>query len=271
MSPLGFSWGRKGPRTPRRPRAPAAPKRTWGATKARTPTVRKLASQVAKIQRTVKGTTSDVQYQASFSNPIGNVAGNNCYIYPISQYSAWSRVFGTDADDESNHKALWKRSQMDFQISTNGERNLIDYAFYIVSLTRLGMEELFTPASGGLAGPLGITTLAAGTHYVNGGGGQGMTLLNKKYFNIHVCKRFRTGSTGSLATDTNDLSKRWYVSLKHNGGKGHLLQNPKGDWKAIPSPQLAGQNMYVLCFNNDSTADSPVYLQMTGLHSLTIS
>jgi len=271
MSPLGFGWGRKGPRTPRRPRAPAAPKRTWGRTAPRTPTVRKLATQVAKIARTVKGTTSDINYKISFNNPIGNVAGDNIYIYPISQYGAWTRVFGTDADDESNHKALWKKSVMDFQIQTNGERSFLDYAFYIVSLTRLGMEELFTPASGGLAGPLGITTLTDGTHYIKGGVGQGMSLLNKKYFNIHVCKRLRTGSPGNLATDTNDLTKRWYVSMNHNGGKGHLLQNPKGDWKAIPSPQLAGQNLYVLMFNNDSTADDDVYLQMTGLHQLQIS
>lgn len=269
MSPLGFSWGRKGTRSQRKPRT-YPPKRTWGAKAPRTPTVRKLAQQVAKISRTVKGTTSDVQYSTAFNNPIGNVAGNNVYIYPLSQYSNWTRIFGTDADDESNHKALWKKSAMDFQIMTNGERNFVDYAFYIVSLTRLGMEELFTPASGGLAGPLGITTLANGTHYVNNGI-QGMVLLNKKYFNIHVCKRLRTGSPGNLATDTNDLTKRFYVSMKHNGGKGHLLQNPKGDWKAIPSPQLAGQNLYVLCFNNDSTVDTSVYLQMTGIHQLTIS
>nr|WPR18759.1 MAG: hypothetical protein [Skomarfal virus 29] len=270
MSPLGFSWGRKGPRTPRRPRAPTTQKRTWGAKAPRTPTVRKLATQVAKIARTVKGTTSDVVYGTGFNNPIGNVGGTNTYVFPLSQYSTWNRIFGTDADDESNHKALWKKSQMDFQIETNGERNLIDYAFYIVSLTRLGMEELFTPASGGLAGPQGITPPVNGVHFYYNNI-QGMTILNKKYFNIHTCRRMRSGSQGSLATDTADLSKRWYVSLNHNGGKGHLLQNPKGDWKAIPSPQLAGQNLYVLLFNNDSTVDQSVYFKMSGIHSLTIS
>lgn len=268
MSPLGFGWGRKGPRAPRKPRT--YPKRTWGAKKPRTPTVRTLAAKVNKIARTVKGTTSDIVYGVGFNNPIGNASGANTYIYPLSQYSAWQRIFGTDADDESNHKALWKKSSFDFQINTSGERNLIDYAFYIVSLTRLGMEELFTPATGGLAGPLGASGLTNGIHYYNNNT-QGMTLVNKKYFNIHVCKRMRTGSPGSLATDTNDLSKRWYVTMKHNNGKGHLLQSPKGDWKAIPSPQLAGQNYYVLMFNNDSTIDQSVYLSMSGIHNLTIA
>lgn len=228
-----------------------------------------LARQVATLSRQVKGTTSDVQYGASFNNPIGNIAGNNVFIYPLSQYSSWTRIFGTDADDESNHKALWKKSNYDFQINTNGERSLIDYSFYIVSLTKLGQEELFTPATGGLAGPLGITGLTAGTHYFQLYAG--LTMLNRKYFNILQVKRLRTGSYGSFATDTNDLSKRWYTKMNYNQGKGHLLQNPKGDWKSIPSPQPAAQNMYILCFNNDSTADQSVNLQMTAIHSLQIA
>lgn len=231
-----------------------------------------LARQVATLKRKVSGTTSDVQYTTSVNNPIGNVGGTNTYIFPISQYSNWTRIFGTDADDESNHKALWRKSNFDFQINANGERNLIDYAFYLVSLTKLGMEELFTPSSGGLAGPLGVSTLTNGVHFIDGGVGHGMTMLNRKYFNIHQAKRYRTGAVPStLATDTNDLSKRWYLKMSHNSGKGHTLQNPKGDWKAIPSPQLAAQNYYILIFNNDSTADQSVLFQMTAVHTLQIA
>lgn len=268
MSPLGFSWGRKGTRSTRKPRT--YPKRTWGSKAPRTPTVRSLAQKVQKISKVVKSTTSDIVYGTSGSSPIGNVAGNNVYIQPISQYSTWTRTFGTDADDESNHKALWKRTTIDCQINANGERAFLDYTFFVVSLTKLGMEELFTPATGGLAGPLGASGLTNGTHYY-AGSTPGLTLVNKKYFNIHMCKRMRTGSPGSLATDTNDLSKRWMFKIAHNKGKGHLLQNAKGDWKAIPSPQLANQNYYFLIFNNDSTADTSVYFQYNGLHQLTIA
>lgn len=229
-----------------------------------------IARQVASIKRKVDGVTSQVQYQVNAANPIGNVAGNNLYVLPLSQYSGWNRMFGTDADDESNHQALWKKSNFDFEITANGERNQIDYSFYLVSLTKLGMEELFTPATGGLAGPQGITPPSPNTHYTYGGSA-GMGLLNLKYFNIHQAKRFVTGSPGSLATDTGDLVKRWYFKISHNNGKGHVLKNAKGDWKAIPSPQLAAQNYYVLIINNDSTADASVQFRMLGLHTLQIS
>jgi len=271
MSPLGFGWGRKAPRTPRR-RAPAAPKRTWGATKPRTPTVRTLAAKVAKISRTVKAVTSEITYSQSVSpSAIGNAGGTNVFIQPLSVYANWTRIFGTDADDESNHSALWKKTVLDLQIDAGTERNSIDYAFYVVSLTKLGQEELFTPSSGGLAGPLGITSLTNATHFVQGGGSTGMALLNKKYFNIHHCRRIITGSGGSVAYETQSLRKRWMVKLYHNGGKGHRLQNPKGDWKAIPSPQPANQNLYILIFNNDSTADDSVKFKMLALNTLQVS
>jgi hypothetical protein len=231
-----------------------------------------LASKVGTLQRVVrqiKSTTSEVNYGTGGNQPIGNVAGNNVYIFPISQYSTWTRIFGTDADDESNHSALWKKTEMDMKLFTNGERNQIDYSMFIVSLTKLGMEELFTQASGGLAGPLGITGLVNGTHYY--GNISGQVYLNKRYFNILRKKRLTTGSPGSLATDTPDLAPRFQTVINHNAGKGHTLRNAKGDWKAIPSPQLASQNLYILIFSNDSTADAGVFLQWTGLHTLQIA
>lgn len=230
-----------------------------------------LARQVAKIQRTVKAVTSEVQYGSNANNPIGNVGGTNVYTLPLSQFSGWGRIFGTDADDESNHSALWKKSNFDFEIDTSGEADPIDYSMYIVTLTKLGMEELFTPASGGLAGPAGITPPVNGTHFVIGGT-YGMAWLNRKYFNIIKSKRFITGAYGAPAADANTLRKRFYVKMSHNGGKGHVIKNPKGDWKAQPSPTVPAQNYYLLLFNNDSTVDGQsVQLRMNAIHTLQIS
>ena len=233
-----------------------------------------LASKVSTLQSTVrqiKSTTSIINYGTGANNPVGNAGGDNVYIYPLSQYGTWTRIFGTDADDESNHSALWKKTELDMQIYTNGERNAIDYSMFIVTLTKLGMEELFTPATGGLAGPLGITSLANGTHYWKAGASQGLSFLNKRYFNIIRQRRLVTGSPGVLATDTRDLIPRFQTVINHNSGKGHTLKNAKGDWKAIPSPQLAAQNYYILIFNNDSTIDTSVFFQFAGLHTLQIA
>lgn len=234
--------------------------------------VTSLASKVVKLQRdvrAVKSTTSEVFYGTGGNSPVGNVGGTNVYIQPLSQYSTWSRIFGTDADDESNHSALWKKTELDMEINANGERANVDYSMFIVTLTKLGQEELFTPATGGLAGPLGTTTLANSTHYYQAL--SGMTYLNKRYFNIIRRKRLVTGSAGALATDTPDLNPRFQTVIKHNAGKGHTLRNPKGDWKAIPSPQVAAQNYYILIFNNDSTADQSVLFRYSGVHTLQIA
>lgn len=267
MSPLGFSWGRKGTRSTRKPRT--YPKRTWGAKKPRS-TVGKLAAKVQKISKVVRDTTSVVQYGQTGASPIGNVAGNNIYIQPLSQYGNWTPIFGTDADDASNHNALWKSTSIDMELDTNGERSAVDYTVYIVSLTKLGQEELFTQASGGLAGPLGVTGLTQGTHFWSGPS-RGFTFLNKRYFNMHFCRRYMTGSNGGQAYETASNRKRFYCKLKHNAGKGHRLSNPKGDWKALPSPQVASQNYYVLIFNNDSTADQSVYFDFNAIHTLQIA
>jgi len=70
-----------------------------------------------------------------------------------------------------------------------------------------------------------------------------MSLLNRKYFNIHLAKRLMTGSGGSVAYETQSLRKRMYLKMSHNGGKGHRLQNPKGDWKTSVSPLVPNQNL----------------------------
>lgn len=231
-----------------------------------------LDAKVRRITRSMAGLKSTIQYRVNGADTvvIGNAGGNSQFILPLSQYSQWSRIFGADADDESNHSALWRKSNIDFQIDAENERSNIDYTLYVVSLTKLGASELFTPSSGGLAGPLGITSLTNGTHYMTGGSA-GMALLNRKYFNILHCKRLITGTGGAVAYETASLRKRWYVKMAHNGGKGHRLQNPKGDWKASVSPLVPNQNLYVLIFNNDSTIDTSVKFKMNCLHTVDIA
>jgi hypothetical protein len=249
-------------------RAPARKYQTKSTYKKRA-TVSSLDAKVRKVVRSMAGLKSTVQYGLGVNNEaIGNAGGSNIYIKPLSQYSGWTRIFGADADDESNHSAIWKKSNLDLEIDADLERNSIDYSFYIVSLTKLGFSELFTPSSGGLAGPLGITSLTPNRHFSQGSAA--MTLLNRKYFNILSAKRLITGTGGSVAYETASLRKRWYVKMAHNKGTGHRLQNPNGDWKASVSPLVPNQNMYILIFNNDSTVDASVKFRMTCIHTVDI-
>lgn len=237
-----------------------------------------LDYKVRKVVNQMRGMASTIQYSQGTQTTIGNAAGTNVYIQGLSQYGTgqtgatlWSRIFGTDADDESNHSAIWKKTNIDCEIDADQERSNIDYTMYIVSLTKLGQAELFTPSSGGLAGPLGITSLTNGRHFVINGN-YGMAMLNRKYFNIKYVKRIMTGTGGAVAYETASLRKRMYIKLPHGtNGAGFKLQNPNGDWRAQPSTQVAGQCLYFLIFNNDSTVDATVKFRFNAIHTVDVA
>ena len=237
-----------------------------------------LDYKVRKVVNQMRGLNSTIQYAQGGASVIGNAGGTNVYIQGLSQYGTsqtgntlWNRVFGTDADDESNHSAVWKKTNIDCEIDADLERSNIDYTMFIVSLTKLGAAELFTPSSGGLAGPLGITSLTNGRHYqVNGS--YGLAMLNRKYFNIKYVKRIMTGTGGAVAYETASLRKRMYIKLNHGtNGSGFRLQNANGDWRAQPSTQVAGQNLYILIFNNDSTLDASCRFKFNAIHTVDVA
>lgn len=237
-----------------------------------------LDYKVRKVVNQMRGMASTVQYAQGGISTIGNALGQNVYIQGLSQYGTgqtgnteWKRIFGADPDDESNHSAIWKKTNIDCEIDSDVERSNIDYTMYIVSLTKLGAAELFTPSSGGLAGPLGITSLTNGRHFqVNGS--YGIAMLNRKYFNIKYVKRIMTGSGGAVAYETASLRKRMYIKLTHGTkGEGFRLQNASGDWRAQPSTQVAGQCLYFLIFNNDSTADASVKFKFNAIHTVDVA
>lgn len=251
--------------TPRR--APARPRRYGSSVYRKTvkpyrQAVPALARTVQKLKRKVLAGDEVAQYSSEISSAIGNLAGNNQFIYPISQFSRWNRTFGADATDEQNNQMLWRKTNIDMEFDNNGERNNIDYTMYIVSLTKMGQLELLNAASGTLNTPL-----VNGVHYqVNGTYGQ--AFLNRKYFNVVRCKRFVTGIYSGLTTEPQGLRKRFYFKFSHNKGRGFLVKNPSGDWKAKACPQIAGHNMFVIVFNNDSTTDTAVQLRANILHTI---
>lgn len=236
--------------------------------------IRTLDRKVKTIVRKMAGLKSTVQYKQSGAAPIGNVAGTGYYVIELSRCGTaaaqWTRIFGTDADDESNHQALWRKTNLDLEIDAGTERNNLDYTIYVVSLTKKGQGALWTQATGSLAGPLGASGLVNDVHYAIGGT-YGQAFLNRNYFNVLASRRFMTGSGGALAYETASLRKRFYFKMAHNNGKGFLVKQPSGDWRTQQSPQVAGQNLYVLIFNNDSTADATVNVKYNAIHTVDIN
>jgi hypothetical protein len=218
-----------------------------------------LARQVATIKRQIRPLTRNViHYSKVFSGGIGNAGGNNVFVLPLNNYSSWTRVFGADADDESGKTAMAKYMKLLWKLNTNGERNTIDYSMFVVSLKK-NATDLFNASNGNLNAPV------LNTHYVIGNNGQG-AFLNPNFFNIMYSRRWTSGTTGSLATDTSDLVGNFSFKLKSQ--QLPTFTNPAGDWKANNFPREITKNMYLIIFNNDSIADAAVqivysqYIQM---------
>lgn len=232
-------------------------------TSKKTTTMSQLVRKVNKLSREQRIEKSTIFYRNSAYATIGNAAADSAYVFPFFTYASWTRVFGTDADDETGKNACIKKTNLDLMLNTDGERAAIDYTIFIVQLTKFGHQNLYEPVGGGL------NALANNVHYSRAGT-NGMAFLSQRYFKILAVRRVITGTAGSLPTETISLRKRLYMKFSYNKGKGIMVQNPLGDWKSGISPLAPNTNTYLICFNNDSTVDSSVKLAINALHTVSV-
>lgn len=256
---IGVSWGAKGRRTGGRKSRFPRTTRTWGAKKSRT-IVSKVKTLSRAISKLNKVALNRINYQQNGSFSMSNATGLADYAsVPLLKFSTWSRIFGTDADDESNKQALVRSTKANWQMWTS-EPDGRSYSFFVVSLKDQANELLNTD------GTLG--TLTSGTHYAGTGG---QVLLNLKFFNLHYYRRRIAGvnpqekSAGTAApavqnigATTNDSIQQGTFLVKY-GKNGMKVLNPSGDWKAGVYPKDPSKNYYIIVFwDGDSTADLQV-------------
>jgi len=232
-----------------------------------------LAKKVAALSTKQRRLVSKVMYtQGVAPSSLGNAAGDGYRVDPITKFSDWSRIFGTDADDEQGKRCLIKNSNIQWTINTT-ETDPVGISMFVVSLKSIASDLL----SGG-----SLATLTNGTHYVGNGS---KVLLNMNFFNIHYVKRWQQGvysqlrpvngtapAVQTLATETQSLCKAGKISLKYNSGKGLAVQNPSGDWKAGGYPKSDTSNYFMVTFTDNSTLDleSP-FLSYTMVHTVEVS
>lgn len=265
MSPLGFSWGAKKRRTPgRKPR-------TYVPRKPRTTTVRKLARDVSKLKAVAM---NRISYQGTDSFEGASAAGLFDYrSTPLFKFNNWTRIFGTDADDESNKQCLIRKCAGQWSVDTT-EPDARSYSIFIVSLKDEASELLNTDGT--------LAPLTVGTHYSAPFGGRGCNvLLNLKTFNIHYHKVFSMGTTpmvkpatggaGAVQNISNDNRSTFrYGKFNLKLGRGLMVKNPTQDWKAGVHPKDPSKNYYILTFwSGDSNLDLEVpnfrYSWITGV------
>jgi hypothetical protein len=232
-----------------------------------------MSMQVAKLQRQVNRLTAvainKIQYQSAFSQNMTNVAGTSAYLaYPLTQFSSWTRIFGTDADDEVNKQALIKSITGRWQMATNEPDNRT-YSIWVVSLKDNASELLNNDGT--------LAALTSGTHYI---GDSDRVLLNLKFFNVHYHRarhagvlpqnKAAVGTAGAIqniSTVGEDSVQLGRFSIKC-GKNGMKVLNPSGDWKAGGYPKDPSKNYYFLNF---WSGDSSVDLEYPGMYVNTLA
>jgi hypothetical protein len=211
-------------------------------------------------------------YQQQGTNILlGNATGDYIQIIPMNKFTNWSRIFGTDADDEQGKKCIIKSTNLQWNITTN-EPDPVGYSMFLVSVKKIGSDLL----SGG-----DMTGVTAGQHYVGGGS---KVLLNMNYFNIHYVKRFVTGSESiarnaigaipgvqNVPSETQSINKSGKFTVPY-GKYGMTVQNPTGDWKASGYPKADTCQYFWLTFCDNATIDlQNPYISYNAIHNVVVS
>jgi len=212
--------------------------------KGKTTAVQALAKSVRSLQRQVRGATPIMNY----SQIVNTGATADFLQIKLSNYANWSRVFGTDANDDTGNTMRHLAMGIDTYITlenTLNEPDTTQFTCFLVSLK----DEI----GGNMSQATGDLTLVSNLHYTIRGG---LVMLNKKCFNIHKVKRFVLSNHGaSLAVSSAQtqygVDRRFYWKIKPH----KLIKHPYGDWKTSPCATDLSDNFYMLIFNDNSALD----------------
>jgi hypothetical protein len=213
--------------------------------KAKPTAITTLAKAVKSIQNKMKAKTITLNYQQVYSRGLSG----DVEVFPLSKYSAWSRIFGAGADDETGNAMIHKGFGLDMYLSlenTINEPDTTQFTIFLVSLKDQARGFAFNNTTGALS-------LSAGLDYAITGG---IVMLNKKSFNIHAVKRKVLTNHGqalnlSSAQTQSGTDFRCYMKARPNA----KITNQGGNWAGLDCSPDPSQNYYLLIFNDNSVLD----------------
>lgn len=212
----------------------------------KTTAIQALAKSVRTIQRKMR---SQHQYLNYFQGGNQENCNSPLKVINLCEYSAMGAIFGADGDDDNNQKIVHQSFGIDMYLSLenliNNEEDTVTFTIFLVSL-KDNIGTAFNPSSGAL-------TLTNGAHYVIQ---NGLTMLNKKIFNIHKVKRRVLTNHGTALSQPSAQTQygtdcRFY--MKHSPRT--TITNPVGDWKALSSALDPSKQYYLMIFNDNSALD----------------
>lgn len=215
----------------------------------------KLARSVRTIQRYIKKDQEYLNYSQTWVN---QSVSSTYTAFHLNDFSSWGRIFGTTANDDTGNGVIWKSSGLDMKFTTGNEPANVNFTVMLLHCKDTAKS---------LIGSGGALTLTNGdTHYTQ----SGLTMVNKKFFNILRIKRFSLGNNGQVASTATaqtqfGTDRRFYMKISPN----KKIINPTGDWKNLTQSLDPSGNYYLVVFNDNSALDleSPD-MTMNAVHTV---
>lgn len=208
-----------------------------------------LSSKINKISRKVTVKDARCYYGISGNQNVGALVSPSYNYLSLTRFSDFQTIFGTDGTDGQGQQAKIHSFAIDNYISLENssltETSTIQFTYFIVSLK---------PEASSLLGSTGLlNTLTSGTHYFTNGG---LTMVNKRFFNIHYYKKFvLTNNSQPLNLSTAQSQYGTDIRFKAKVKVNRFVRNPAGDWKGLNFSPEVGDNYYALVFNDNNTSD----------------
>ncbi len=205
-------------------------------------TLAKRVSQLSKVQR------SRAIY-GRFSRDWEKLVEGDYIVQNLTDVSMWTPIFENPEELADRQKVKLLSIGIDTMITCASEPSPITMTYFIVSLKPgQGAKHLVESTGEGLA------NLEPGEHYSFL---QGMAQVNKKYFQIHKCKRFTVTAedytnTGNAGKNQLGTFKRFYQKISFP----RWLNDGQEKWSGINTSSVPlGARLYCLIFNDNSIVD----------------
>lgn len=212
-------------------------------TKAKPTAINTLAKAVKSIQSKMRKKTIMLNYGQQFDKELSQ----DVDIFKLSNYSNWTAIFGTNANDAHAKTMIHKGFGIDMYLNSSTEPNSVQFTVFLVSLKDEARGFAFNNTNGNLS-------LSSGVDYY---AQNGLVLLNKHSFNIHAIRRCVLGNNGvglgsSTAQTQYGTDRRYYFKIRTS----KKVQNQGGDWKDLDCSPDPSDNYYLLIFNDNGILDA---------------
>lgn len=218
-------------------------------------TITTLAKSIRSLQRQFKKDQEYLNYAQTWVDQ--NVSSTYTALH-LNDFSSWGRIFGTSSNDDTQNAVIWKSSGFDMKFDIGNEPANTNFTVMLLHCK---------DTAKGLINASGVIALTAGdTHYTQ----SGLTMVNKKYFNILKIKRFSLGNNGQSASASTaqtqfGIDRRYYMKIRPN----KKITNPNGDWKNLTQSLDPSGNYYLVIFNDNSALDLEYpHITMNAVHTV---